>query len=84
LRRSVKIRSTLVSRRVTCTQRLDALLELLGPEWIAALDMVMRATVLLFHGRWSDHHFATGQPNAGYPSLQSLAQLAAQSREFVA
>jgi hypothetical protein len=56
LRRSVKIRSNLVRRRVTCTQRLDALLELLGPEWIAALGTVMTATVLLFLSRWSDPH----------------------------
>lgn len=46
LRRCVKISSTLVRRRVTCTQRLDALLELLGPEWICTLGMVMIATVL--------------------------------------
>jgi len=56
LRRAVKIRSNLVRRRVTCTQRLDALLELLGPEWIAALGTVMTATVLLFLSRWSDPH----------------------------
>jgi transposase len=56
LRRMVKIRSTLVRRRVTCTQRLDALLEILGPDWIAALGTVMTSTVLLFLGRWSDPH----------------------------
>jgi len=54
LRRAVKIRSTLVRRRVTCTQRLDALLEILGPDWICALGTVMTATVLLFLTRWPD------------------------------
>ena len=56
LRRTVKIRSTLVRRRVTCTQRLDALLEILGPDWICALGTVMSATVLQFLSRWSDPH----------------------------
>ena len=54
LRRSVKIRSTMVRRRVTCTQRLDALLEILGPVWICALGTVMSTTVLLFLSRWSN------------------------------
>ena len=38
LKRAVKIRSGLVRRRTTCMQRLDALLEILGPDWVAALD----------------------------------------------
>jgi transposase len=38
LRRVVKIRSTLVKRRCTSLARLDALLEVLGPGWLAALE----------------------------------------------
>jgi transposase len=56
LRRIVKIRSTLVRHLVTCKQRRDPLLEILGPEWIGALGTVMSATVLLFLSRWSDPH----------------------------
>ncbi|MGI5225631.1 IS110 family transposase [Actinoallomurus sp. CA-142502] len=37
LRRAVKLRSTLVRRRTATLARLDALLEILGPEWHAAL-----------------------------------------------
>jgi len=48
----------LIRRRVTCTQRLDALLEILGPDWICALGTVMTSTVLMFLSRWSDPHQA--------------------------
>jgi len=36
LRRTTKLRATLVKRRTTTLSRLDALLELLGPGWLAA------------------------------------------------
>ena len=41
LKRAVKIRSGLVHRRTACMARLDALLEILGPAWIAALGSDM-------------------------------------------
>jgi transposase len=37
LKRTAKLRSTLAKRRIQCLARLDALLELLGPGWDAAL-----------------------------------------------
>jgi len=54
LRRAVKIRSTLVKRRTTCMQRLDALLEILGPDLFAALGSAMTITILHFLSRWPD------------------------------
>jgi len=38
LRRATKLHSTLVKRRTTSLARLDALLEILGPDWHAAFD----------------------------------------------
>lgn len=38
LRRATKLHSTLVKRRTTSLARLDALLEILGPDWHAALS----------------------------------------------
>ncbi|MFQ6540321.1 MULTISPECIES: IS110 family transposase, partial [Aphanothece] len=52
LRRAVKLRASLVRRRTTCMQRLDALLEILGPAWIVALGSDMTITVLKFLSRW--------------------------------
>lgn len=37
LKRAVKIRSGLVHRRTTCMHRLDALLEIMGPDWVQAI-----------------------------------------------
>ena len=37
LRRATRMRQTLVKRRSTSLARLDALLEILGPAWLAAL-----------------------------------------------
>jgi transposase len=54
LRRSVKIRSNMVKRRTRCLQRLDALLEIYGPEWALAIGSVMCSTVLAFLTRWGD------------------------------
>ena len=49
LKRAVKIRSGLVHRRTTSMQRLDCLVELMGPAWIAALGSDM---TLLPSGSW--------------------------------
>lgn len=54
LRRTVKIRSSLVKRRSACMHRLDALLEILGPDWIAAVGSAMTITILHFLSRWPD------------------------------
>jgi hypothetical protein len=44
LKRAVKLRSGLVHRRTACMQRLDALPEILGPDWVAALGSDMTQT----------------------------------------
>lgn len=54
LRRAVKIRSSLVKRRSACMHRLDAMLEILGPDWIAAVGSAMTITILHFLSRWPD------------------------------
>ena len=54
LKRAVKIRSGLVHRRTTSMQRLDSLLELLGPQWIEALGADMTPTVFRFLIRWAN------------------------------
>ena len=48
LKRAVKIRSGLVHRRTTSMQRLDCLLELMGPAWVAALGSDMTKTAFDF------------------------------------
>src|SRR6478609_2644655 len=54
LKRAVKIRSGLVHRRTACLARLDALLEFLGPAWIAALGSDMTLTALRFLARYAN------------------------------
>lgn len=54
LKRAVKIRSGLVHRRTACMARLDALLEILGPAWIAALGSDMTLTALRFLARYAN------------------------------
>lgn len=56
LKRAVKIRSGLVQRRSECMQRLDALLEILGPEWVAALGSDMTQTAFKFLVGWAHPH----------------------------
>ena len=53
LKRAVKIRSGLVHRRTTSMARLDALLEILGPGWVAALGSDMPITALRFCARYA-------------------------------
>ena len=52
LKRTVKIRSGLVHRRTTSMARLDALLEIMGPAWIAALGSDLSLTALRFLARY--------------------------------
>jgi transposase len=54
LRRAVKLRSTLVKRRTTCMQRLDSLLEILGPQWTQALGSDLAKTALKFLANWAN------------------------------
>src|SRR5919201_1098925 len=56
LKRAVKLRSGLVRRRTSCMQRLDALLELLGPDWVAALGSDMTQTAFKFLTGWANPH----------------------------
>ena len=56
LKRAVKIRSGLVHRRTTSMARLDALLEIMGPAWIAALGSDMCLTALRFLARYGHPH----------------------------
>ncbi len=53
LKRAVKIRSGLVRRRSASMQRLDTLLEILGPAWITALGSDMGLTALRFLARYA-------------------------------
>lgn len=52
LKRVVKIRSGLVHRRSASMARLDALLEIMGPAWVAALGSDMSLTALRFLARY--------------------------------
>lgn len=52
LKRAVKVRSGLVHRRTTSMARLDALLEVLGPGWVAALGSDMCLTALRLLARY--------------------------------
>lgn len=52
LKRAVKVRSGLVHRRTTSMARLDALLEILGPAWVAALGSDMCLTALRLLARY--------------------------------
>jgi hypothetical protein len=54
LRRVVKIRSSIVKRRTAVFQRLDALLELLGPAWYDALGSNYGKAALALLARYAD------------------------------
>jgi transposase len=54
LKRAVKVRSGLVHRRTTSMARLDALLEILGPSWVAAIGSDMSLTAFRFLARYGD------------------------------
>ncbi|MGH3981518.1 MAG: IS110 family transposase [Pseudonocardiaceae bacterium] len=54
LRRAVRQRSSLVKRRTAIYQRLDALLELLGPSWHAALGTDFGKAALMLLCRYAD------------------------------
>lgn len=54
LRRVVKMRSSIVKRRTAVYQRLDALLEVLGPAWYDALGSNYGKCALAVLGRYAD------------------------------
>ena len=58
LRRTTKLRATLVKRRTTTLSRLDALLELLGPDWLAALgaDLANKTPMRFLAAGYADPH----------------------------
>jgi transposase len=56
LRRLVKQRSTMVKRRTAVFARLDALIELLGPDWYAVLGSNYGIAALEFLARYADPH----------------------------
>lgn len=58
LRRATKLHSTLVKRRTTSLARLDALLELLGPDWHAALsgDLANKTPLRFLAAGYADPH----------------------------
>ncbi|WP_433167224.1 IS110 family transposase [Kribbella sp. CA-247076] len=58
LRRATKLHSTLVKRRTTSLARLDALLEILGPHWHAALsgDLANKTPLRFLAAGYADPH----------------------------
>jgi transposase len=60
LRRATKLRATLVKRRTTTLARLDALLELLGPGWLAAFrgDLANMTPLRFLAAGYADPHQA--------------------------
>lgn len=56
LKRAVKIRSALVHRRTTAMQRIDSLLELLGPAWTAAIGSDLTLTAFRFLAQYANPH----------------------------
>ena len=58
LRRATKLHSTLVHRRTTVLARLDALLEILGPAWHAALgeELSAKTALKLLAAGYADPH----------------------------
>jgi transposase len=56
LRRATKLHSTLVKRRTTSLARLDALLEILGPDWHAAFsgDLANKTTLQFLAAGYAD------------------------------
>jgi hypothetical protein len=73
LKRMVKIRSGLVHRRTVSMARLDALLEIMGPAWVAALgsDVPDRAAVPgPLRPSGEGHQARQGPPGRVLPPLQ--------------
>lgn len=58
LRRATKMHSTLVKRRTTCLARVDALLEILGPQWHAAFsaDLANKTPLQFLAAGYADPH----------------------------
>jgi hypothetical protein len=72
LKRGVKLRSGLVRRRTACMQRLDALLEILGPDWVAALGSDMTQTAFKFLAGWPTRTRSSASAGPGWPAGSSV------------
>jgi hypothetical protein len=76
LRRATKMHSTLVKRRTTSLARLDALLEVLGPDWHAALrgDLAKKTPLKFLAAGYADPHALKriGRAPAGQVRLPTL------------
>ncbi|MCU1364174.1 MAG: transposase [Acidimicrobiaceae bacterium] len=53
LRRACRQRVSLVMRRATCMNRLDAMLEIMGPGWTEALGSALTLTDFKFLAKWA-------------------------------
>jgi transposase len=69
LRRATKLHSTLVKRRTTCLARLDALLEILGPDWHAAFgaDLANKTPLRFLAAGYADPHTVKRLGRPGSP-----------------
>jgi Transposase len=76
LRRATKLRSTLVKRRTATLARLEALLEVLGPGWTAALggDLANKTPLRFLAAGYADPHAVKrlGPSQAGSVLLSAL------------
>jgi hypothetical protein len=71
LKRAVKLRSGPVRRRTSCMQHLDALLEVLGPDWVAALGSDMTQTAFKSLAGWANRIRSSGRAGRGSPAGSS-------------
>lgn len=68
LKRAVKIRSGLVHRRTTSMQRLDCLLELMGPAWVGAIGSDMCKTAFRLLSRYANPRTVRNWGNVASPT----------------
>jgi hypothetical protein len=70
LKRAAKLHSTLTHRRTQCLARLDALLEILGPAWHAAVgsELGSRTVLKFLAAGYADPHVVKRSAGPGWPS----------------
>ena len=56
IRRATRLRSSLVKRRSEVLGRIDALLEIMGPQWHQVLDLTKRSSLRFCAAGYSDPH----------------------------
>jgi hypothetical protein len=71
LRRATQLHSTLVKRRTTSLARLDALLEILGPDWHAAfkVDLANKTPLRFLAAGYAAPHTVNGSGKHAWPPL---------------